>query len=42
LTEAAWKKMDEEILQTIEDAVTFAKESPFPGLDTALEDVFAD
>ena len=42
LTEAAWKKMDEEILQAIEDAVTFAKESPFPGLDTALEDVFAD
>jgi acetoin:2,6-dichlorophenolindophenol oxidoreductase subunit alpha len=42
LTEAAWKKMDEEILQTIEDAVTFAKESPFPGLDTALEDVFAE
>ena len=42
LTEAAWKKMDEEILQAIADAVTFAKESPFPGLDTALEDVFAD
>src|SRR5215510_10725446 len=42
LTEAAWKKIDEEILQAIEDAVTFAKESPFPGLDTALEDVFAE
>ena len=42
LTEAAWQKMDEEILQAIADAVTFAKESPLPGLDTALEDVFAD
>lgn len=42
LTEDGWKKMDEEILRAIEDAVTFAKESPFPGLETALEDVFAD
>lgn len=42
LTEDAWKRMDEKILQEIEQAVTFAKESPFPGLETALEDVFAD
>ena len=42
LTEAAWKKMDDDILQAIEDAVTFAKDSPFPDLDTAVEDVFAD
>src|SRR3989442_2140815 len=33
LTEAAWKKMDEEILQTIQDAVTFARASPFPRRD---------
>jgi pyruvate dehydrogenase E1 component alpha subunit len=42
LTDDSWKKMDEEILQAIEEAVTFAKESPFPELDTAVEDVFAD
>lgn len=42
LTEAAWNKMDDDILQAIEDAVTFAKDSPFPDLDTAVEDVFAD
>lgn len=42
LTEDAWKRMDEKILQEIEQAVTFAKESPFPELETALEDVFAD
>ena len=42
LTEDAWQKMDTDILQDIEDAVTFAKDSPFPELDTAVEDVFAD
>lgn len=42
LTEESWQKMDEEILQAIAEAVTFAKESPFPELDTAGEDVFAD
>ena len=42
LTEDAWKKMDNDILQAVEDAVTFAKDSPFPDLDTAVEDVFAD
>jgi len=34
--------MDEAILQSIEDAVTFAKESPHPDLETVLEDMFAD
>jgi TPP-dependent pyruvate/acetoin dehydrogenase alpha subunit len=42
LTENDWKRMDEEILQAIDEAVAFAKESPFPDLDTALEDMFAD
>lgn len=42
LTEAAWQNMDAEILQAIEDAVAFAQDSPFPGLETAVEDVFAD
>jgi TPP-dependent pyruvate/acetoin dehydrogenase alpha subunit len=42
LTEDGWKKMDEEILKSIEDAVAFAQASPFPGLDTAVADVFAD
>jgi TPP-dependent pyruvate/acetoin dehydrogenase alpha subunit len=42
LTEDAWKKMDQEILQAVEAAVIFARESPVPDLHTALEDVFAD
>ena len=42
LTEDGWKRMDEEILQAIDEAVVFATESPFPDLDTAVEDVFAD
>jgi TPP-dependent pyruvate/acetoin dehydrogenase alpha subunit len=42
LTEDAWRRMDEEILNAIGEAVTFAKESPFPDLGTAVEDVFAD
>jgi TPP-dependent pyruvate/acetoin dehydrogenase alpha subunit len=42
LTEDGWKKMDEEVLQAITAAVTFATESPLPHVDTAVEDVFAD
>ena len=42
LTQDAWQKMDADILQAVEAAVTFAKDSPFPELETALEDVFAD
>ena len=42
LTDDAWKKMDDDVLRTIEDAVTFAKESPLPDLETVLEDMFAD
>jgi acetoin:2,6-dichlorophenolindophenol oxidoreductase subunit alpha len=41
LTEADWKRMDEEVLGRIEKAVTFAKASPFPKPEAALEDVFA-
>ena len=42
LTEDGWKRIDEEVLQAIDAAVAFATESPFPELDTAVEDVFAD
>jgi len=42
LTDAEFEKMDREILQAIEDSVAFAKASPFPKPDAALEDVFAD
>ena len=42
LTQEAWHNLDAEILQDIEDAVAFAQDSPFPELDTAVEDVFAD
>ena len=36
-----FEKIDAEILQSIQDAVAFAQESPFPDPETALEDVFA-
>src|SRR5262245_10756047 len=41
LTDEDWKTMDEAIVREIDEAVTFAKESPFPPLEAALEDVFA-
>lgn len=34
--------MDGEILAEIEEAVQFSKESPFPDLEAAVEDVFAE
>jgi len=37
-----WQKMDAEIMATIEKSVEFAKASPFPGPEAALEDVYAD
>src|SRR5262249_15779528 len=37
-----WKKMDDSILQEIEQAVEFAKTSPFPPLTAAVEDVFVN
>ena len=42
LNQEEWQKMDEDILNKIEEAVTFAKESPFPEPDAALQDVFAE
>jgi TPP-dependent pyruvate/acetoin dehydrogenase alpha subunit len=42
LNEGAWQKIDDEILAAIEGAVKFAEESPFPNVETAVEDVFAD
>jgi TPP-dependent pyruvate/acetoin dehydrogenase alpha subunit len=42
LTDEDWQKMDAAIVQEIEQAVAFAQESPFPPLEAALEDIFAD
>ena len=39
LTEEGWRRMDDEILQAIEQAATFAQESPVPDPESALEDV---
>lgn len=41
MSETDWKQMDEEILSELESAVRFAKDSPFPEPDDALEDVVA-
>jgi pyruvate dehydrogenase E1 component alpha subunit len=41
LTEAEWEEMDRAILERIEAAVAYAKASPFPAPEKALEDVFA-
>jgi pyruvate dehydrogenase E1 component alpha subunit len=42
LSEQEWQKMDSEILDIIESAVDFAKASPFPAPESALDNVFAD
>jgi TPP-dependent pyruvate/acetoin dehydrogenase alpha subunit len=36
-----WEKMDAEVMAAIDESVVFAKASPFPALEAALEDVFA-
>ncbi|MBT5667460.1 MAG: pyruvate dehydrogenase (acetyl-transferring) E1 component subunit alpha, partial [Rhodospirillaceae bacterium] len=41
LSDEEWKQMDDDILRAIQDAVDFAKASPFPTPESALEDVFA-
>jgi acetoin:2,6-dichlorophenolindophenol oxidoreductase subunit alpha len=41
LTEKELKEMDGEVLDSIEDAVKFAKDSPFPAPEDALADVFS-
>ena len=42
LNDAAWQKMDDEILAAVEQAVKFSEDSPFPEPEAAVEDVFAD
>lgn len=42
LTDEDWSKMDDAIVQEIEQAVSFASESPFPPLTAAVEDAFVD
>jgi pyruvate dehydrogenase E1 component alpha subunit len=42
LSEEEWQQMDREVLATIEASVEFAKASPFPAPEAALEDVFAE
>ena len=41
-SEQEWQQMDAEINMAIEESVAFAKASPFPSLDAALDDVYAD
>ena len=41
LSEADWQALDGQVLADIEAAVAFAKASPFPKLEAALDDVFA-
>lgn len=42
ISDAEWKQMDDDILNAIQDSVDFAKASPFPTPESALEDVFAN
>ncbi|MCZ6632739.1 MAG: thiamine pyrophosphate-dependent dehydrogenase E1 component subunit alpha [bacterium] len=42
LNQEEWQKIDQNILNEIEEAVRFARESPFPEPDAALQDVFAE
>jgi pyruvate dehydrogenase E1 component alpha subunit len=41
LTDAEWQAIDAEVLAAIDSAVAYAKASPFPAPDSALDDVFA-
>jgi TPP-dependent pyruvate/acetoin dehydrogenase alpha subunit len=41
LTDDEWKQLDAQIVHEVEEAVMFARESPFPPVEAALEDVFA-
>ena len=41
LSDEEWKAMDAEILAAIESSVTFAKASPFPAPEAALDDLYA-
>ncbi|MCB1738877.1 MAG: thiamine pyrophosphate-dependent dehydrogenase E1 component subunit alpha [Gammaproteobacteria bacterium] len=41
MTDAELEQMDEAVKASIERAVKFAEQSPFPSLDSALDDVFA-
>jgi pyruvate dehydrogenase E1 component alpha subunit len=41
LSDEEFQAMDREILARIEKSVAFAKASPFPAPEKALEDVFA-
>jgi TPP-dependent pyruvate/acetoin dehydrogenase alpha subunit len=42
LTSDEWEEMDRGILAKIEAAVYFAKTSPFPKPEAALDDVFSE
>ena len=42
LSDDEWAALDAEVMAEIEDAVAFAKASPFPEKDAADDDVFAD
>jgi pyruvate dehydrogenase E1 component alpha subunit len=42
LLDEEWQAMDRDILEAIEASVTFAKQSPFPLPQAALDDVFAE
>jgi pyruvate dehydrogenase E1 component alpha subunit len=41
LSETDWKQMDDEILEAIQASVDFAKASPFPKPESAVDDIFA-
>ena len=42
LTDSEWEAMDQEILKLVDTAGTFAATSPFPPVEAAGEDVFAE
>ena len=42
LSDEEWQAMDDQILAAVETSVSFAKASPFPKPEAALDDVFAD
>jgi len=41
LTKQEAEKLEQEVILAVEEAVKFAKESPFPSPEEALEDIYA-
>jgi len=42
ITEEELKKIDDEIVKEIEEAIKFAEDSPVPSLESIVQDIYTD